>query len=255
MAAFGTLWLRASLALLWVTCVVCDEQPSEVGETTPEQELDQETTTTTTTTCNWPEQNIGMKTKETVTAGKKASKWIACEVCTERLLALFPPEGDNDQIEMILEMGLAQWLSDAKALCDMKNLAQLFSGRRMEIKVFTDGSAGMERIKGDPPFYNETNDNENEWHWKSFALQHACLETFRKNSEKIGKTVSKAYRKLAKKSTDAKATVKLVYTAVIVACQQVKVCKNAAKLIEAYNNRTVNSTEERVEVIPPHTEL
>lgn len=59
-----------------------------------------------------------------VEAGKEAARWIACEVCEERLLSLFPSSGDADSIDHFIEgETLVDSLGDAKSLCSMRPCA------------------------------------------------------------------------------------------------------------------------------------
>merc|ERR1719330_2219542 len=82
----------------------------------------------------------------------------------------------------------------------MRDLAGVFKGRRLEIETNNkDGSAKLVTAQeGKPPTYDEINTSELAFHWKSFALQHACMETFRKDGDLVAADLLKAYEKLRK---------------------------------------------------------
>merc|ERR1712232_934941 len=138
---------------------------------------------------NWPEETMGQRTSDRVSAGKRAAKYIACSVCEERVLALFPTGSDDvEAIGQVVEQDLPDQLGDAKKLCEMRGLAKLFRSHRLEIRTNPDGTASVEVTKNrGVPFYEEINTSELAFHWKSFALQHACTETFRRDGDAVTK--------------------------------------------------------------------
>mmetsp|Transcript_95534 Transcript_95534/g.308124 ORF Transcript_95534/g.308124 Transcript_95534/m.308124 type:complete len:232 (-) Transcript_95534:155-850(-) len=177
----------------------------------------------------WPEAGMGQRTSDRLSAGKRAAKYIACGVCEERVLSLFPGEGDADMIARFLEgESLTESLGDAKGLCGMRDLAKLFKGRRIEVETKPDGSALLSS-SSTIPFYEEINTSDLVFHWKSFALQHACTELFRKDGDEVAQGVVKAYHA----STGGGMPVeerKRVVEAVKAGCRMARTCKAAAKL-------------------------
>lgn len=178
---------------------------------------------------------MGQRTSERVSAGKRAAKYIACTVCEERVAALFPANADADQIGHVVEAELGEHLGDAKTLCAMKGLARIFRGRRLEVSPKPDGSAELKETKKHP-LYEEINTSELAFHWKSLAVQHACMETFRKDGDAVAGAFEKAYSALAKAADEAGAplapsgTMAPVWEAARSACRKTKTCKAAAKL-------------------------
>ncbi|CAK0868690.1 unnamed protein product [Prorocentrum cordatum] len=178
---------------------------------------------------------MGQRTSERVSAGKRAAKYIACTVCEERVAALFPSDADADQIGRVVEAEIGDHLGDAKTLCAMKPLARLFRGRRLEVSPKPDGSAELRATKKHP-LYEEINTSELAFHWKSLAVQHACMETFRKDGDAVAAAFGKAYAALAEaadEAGDAKqpgGALAPVWAAAQSACRKARMCRAAAKL-------------------------
>lgn len=186
----------------------------------------------------WPDESMGQRTSERVSAGKRAAKYIACRVCEERVYSLFPP--GVSEVELVgqsMDEDVPEKLGDVKALCDMKSLAKLFRSRRLEVVPNPDGSAAFEnRGAGKAPFYEEINTSELAFCWRSFAVQHACMETFRRDGDVVLKGLEKAYRKIESDNKDespsAEDLQRELMSASRKACHQTKMCKAAAKLAD-----------------------
>merc|ERR1712034_45222 len=122
-------------------------------------------------------------------------------------------------------------------LCEMRDLAKLFQSRRLEVKTKLDGSAVLESNDAASaiPFYEEINTSDLAFHWKSFAVQHACGEIFRRDGDAITEGLVDAYRQLeSDDSRVAKSADDLgrqVFLVVRTACSQAKMCKAATKLV------------------------
>lgn len=189
----------------------------------------------------WPTAGIGQRTSDRVSAGKQAAKYIACGVCEERLMELFvtlvPGPGDRlpdeDSVTQFLDGdGLGDALGDAKSVCEMRDLAKLFRSRRMEVQTNPDGSAVLSKVGVDspPPFYEEINKSELAFHWKSFAVQHACTETFRRDGDAVAKEVIDAYRR-GEDSPGEEPGQRLAMAAKA-GCRRAKTCRAATKKIK-----------------------
>lgn len=187
----------------------------------------------------WPDEGMGQRTPERVSAGKRAAKYIACNVCEERVLALIPPGGDLDMISPVVENNLGDWIGDTKGLCEMRGLANLFRNRRLEVKTKPDGSAVLATVQSSSkiPFYEEINTSELAFHWKSFAVQHACAETFRRDGDAITRGFEKAYAKITgEHGATAEDIMRELLLAARKACGQAKMCKAATKLMGERTN-------------------
>eukprot|EP00746_Dinoflagellata_sp_MGD_P162555 gnl/MRDRNA2_/MRDRNA2_90168_c0_seq1.p1 gnl/MRDRNA2_/MRDRNA2_90168_c0~~gnl/MRDRNA2_/MRDRNA2_90168_c0_seq1.p1 ORF type:complete len:243 (-),score=45.24 gnl/MRDRNA2_/MRDRNA2_90168_c0_seq1:41-688(-) len=184
---------------------------------------------------SWPAEDLGQRTSEKVSAGKRAAKWIACDVCKVRVAALFKEEIDEEQVGDVLENSLGEWLGDAKKLCDMKGLAQLFRGQKAEIVTHDDGSAEM-KFKGQgekAPFYEEINTSDLVFHWKSLALQHACMEVFRKSGDLVHEGIKAEYESLSQRKDVMQGTpFDRLMKATYKSCREAKFCKASDKLRE-----------------------
>ncbi|CAJ1375868.1 unnamed protein product [Effrenium voratum] len=133
----------------------------------------------------WPSDQMGPRSAERVRAGKRAGKFIACTVCEHVLLSQFASPLAVEGIRKVLASEeLSEALGDAKGLCAMKRLAQLFRRARLEVAIAPDGTAEMRTAKGEP-FYEEINKSELAFHWKSFAVEHACVEIFRSDGDLV----------------------------------------------------------------------
>mmetsp|Transcript_15710 Transcript_15710/g.23916 ORF Transcript_15710/g.23916 Transcript_15710/m.23916 type:complete len:261 (+) Transcript_15710:1-783(+) len=188
-------------------------------------------------TFPWPEASIGQRTSDRVSAGKRAAKYIACEVCEERSLSLFPNTGDVDEIGAFMDVEhFSDKLSDAKTLCGMRSLAKLFKGRKMEVQTFADGTARLSKLDLDAPapFYEEINTSDLAFHWQSYAVQHACTEIFRRDGEELAKAIEANFYKFD--NTDPRRLPKpeevrqRISKAVSVSCRTARLCKEADKL-------------------------
>jgi len=182
------------------------------------------------TTYDWPDGGMAQRTTDRVAAGKRAAKYIACDVCSERVLALFPPKAHDEDMERIFEAGSpSEWLGDVKELCAMKGLAQLFKQRRLVVDARPDGTAKLEKSDS-TPFYEEINTSDLVFHWKSFAIREACTEVFRRDGEAVAVGLEKAYNEFLSKGKDAE-PLELLVRASHRACRQTKACKAANKLL------------------------
>jgi len=183
----------------------------------------------------WPDKGMGQRTSERVAAGKRAAKYIHCEVCEEVVLDLLPwrPAIDVEGIDRLLESGkFAEALGEAKKLCGMKHLAQLLTHRRMEITTKPDGSAEMKQLpQGQQPFYEEINTSELVFHWQSLAVQHSCTEVFRKDGDIIAQGFEEAYRRTDEAASDGEGELaRRVVLAAREACHSARMCRSAHKL-------------------------
>eukprot|EP00927_Polykrikos_kofoidii_P060721 TRINITY_DN55643_c0_g1_i1.p1 TRINITY_DN55643_c0_g1~~TRINITY_DN55643_c0_g1_i1.p1 ORF type:complete len:221 (+),score=42.85 TRINITY_DN55643_c0_g1_i1:109-771(+) len=181
---------------------------------------------------NWPEVGMGSRTSERVSAGKRAAKYIACEVCEERVFAHFPKKPEEDKVnELFDDGGLADLFGDVKEFCGMRKLAQIFRGERLEVKPKSDGSAVVQRAAdGSIPFYEEINTSELAFHWLSLAIQHACTETFRRDADTIVKDLEKAFRSSAGLDGMGRDLPMRLRFAARKGCSRSKMCKAAVKL-------------------------
>lgn len=185
----------------------------------------------------WPKEDVGQRTSEAVGAGKRAAKHIACGVCTARLtdLVVKITSGGGDRLpdedsisEVLASDTLSDALGDTKSVCEMKVLASLFRSLRVEVETKADGTAALSNKGADAPlpFYEEINKSELLFHWKSFAVQHACTETFRRDGDEIARGVEAAFRKGMGSAEDA---MQRLAMAVHWGCGQAKMCRAARK--------------------------
>eukprot|EP00747_Dinoflagellata_sp_TGD_P179239 gnl/TRDRNA2_/TRDRNA2_29733_c0_seq1.p1 gnl/TRDRNA2_/TRDRNA2_29733_c0~~gnl/TRDRNA2_/TRDRNA2_29733_c0_seq1.p1 ORF type:complete len:362 (+),score=99.67 gnl/TRDRNA2_/TRDRNA2_29733_c0_seq1:23-1108(+) len=148
----------------------------------------------------WPDEAMAQRTTERVSAGKRAAKWIPCEVCQERILDFFPQNGDNDGMRRMIDTThLEESLSsENKQLCEMRTLAKIFRERNLYIQTDPDGSAKLVTYDGEgQPFYEEINTSDLLFHWKSLAIHQACVDIFRRDGEDLAQAVKQAYIRMA----------------------------------------------------------
>lgn len=186
----------------------------------------------------WPDANMGQRTSERVSAGKRAAKYIACDVCEELTFSVMPAFHETAAIEKLdtfMEEEVSGILGDVKPLCNMKDLAVIFKRRKLEIQTHPDGSAKMDKSKdGKSPDYDEINTSELAFHWKSFALQHACMEVFRKDGDAIAAALRTEYSRIRDQHSDEEVAYNewfRMFTRMIqTSCKKSKVCKAQEKL-------------------------
>eukprot|EP00440_Ansanella_granifera_P016737 gb/GFBE01018182.1/.p1 GENE.gb/GFBE01018182.1/~~gb/GFBE01018182.1/.p1 ORF type:complete len:234 (+),score=57.40 gb/GFBE01018182.1/:1-702(+) len=190
----------------------------------------------------WPSDSIGERTTERVAAGKRAGKYIACTVCEHVLMSSFPKPHDPESVRKIMgNEELAEKLSDSKATCGMKRLARLFKGSKLEVVGQPDGTAVMRMPKSkSEPFYEEINKSELAFHWKSFAVEHACLEVFRQNTDRMSVSLMKEFDQLSSEASgqdagagdeaDEQELKERLRSAIEVSCRHAKYCKSSEKL-------------------------
>merc|ERR1740129_1368418 len=87
----------------------------------------------------WPDTQLGPRSSDRVSAGKRAAKFIACDVCWLRTLALLPGNGDIEEMDTWMREQLPEDLGDAKELCEMRTLATMFKRQKTDIKTSADG--------------------------------------------------------------------------------------------------------------------
>ncbi|CAE8598383.1 unnamed protein product, partial [Polarella glacialis] len=197
----------------------------------------------------WPDDSIGERSVERVTAGKRAGKYIACSVCESVLISQFPRNSDLEHVKKILGAEpLLDLLGDAKETCGMRRLAKLFKASKLEVVGKLDGSAIMRTTASkSEPFYEEINKSELAFHWKSFAVEHACREIFRHSAEEISASLGPAFEQVAAdaehrrggeegaehsdaEEAGAQELKEWISSAVRTSCRQAKFCKASEKL-------------------------
>ncbi|CAE7036816.1 unnamed protein product [Symbiodinium sp. CCMP2592] len=146
----------------------------------------------------WPSDSIGERTVERISAGKRAGKFIACTVCEHVVQSALPKTSEVDDLRKILASEeFVEHLGDAKTTCGMKRLATLFKRLKLEVAALPDGTAELRATKShSEPFYEEINKSELAFHWKSFAVEHACLEVFRQDADSVHSAMLKEFDKL-----------------------------------------------------------
>lgn len=176
----------------------------------------------------WPSSGVGQRTSERISAGKRAAQYIACSVCEIRVRALFPDAGDADTYLQVFESGSAEEaLSNVKDLCNMRDLADIFRSRLLEVKTQPDGSASLGKSTDEqPPFYEEINTSDLAFHWQSFAVQHACSEAFRRDGDLVSEVLEKSFNILLETNNPQHAIDRTVTRA----CRKVKTCQAAKQL-------------------------
>ncbi|CAE7302399.1 TTN [Symbiodinium natans] len=147
---------------------------------------------------HWPSDSIGERTTERVSAGKRAGKFIACTVCEHVVQSALPKTSEVDDVRKILASEeFIEHLGDAKVFCGMKRLATLFKRLKLEVATLPDGTAELRATKSQSePFYEEINKSELAFHWKSFAVEHACLEVFRQDADSLHSAMLTEFDKL-----------------------------------------------------------
>eukprot|EP00930_Biecheleria_cincta_P064372 TRINITY_DN49952_c0_g1_i1.p1 TRINITY_DN49952_c0_g1~~TRINITY_DN49952_c0_g1_i1.p1 ORF type:complete len:232 (-),score=64.17 TRINITY_DN49952_c0_g1_i1:58-753(-) len=184
----------------------------------------------------WPNDSIGERTTERVAAAKRAGKYIACQVCEQVVLSKLPRPHDQEQISKF--MGgeeFSEQMDDVKSTCNMKRLAKTFKFSKLEVVTQPDGTAVMRSSASkSEPFYEEINRSELAFHWKSFAVEHACQETFRRGAA-VSSSLRKAFDRLAgeqsrEEEVGEQELKERVRSAVKASCQRAKFCKASVKL-------------------------
>lgn len=185
----------------------------------------------------WPNDSIGERTTQRVAAGKRAGKYIACQVCEQVVLSKLPRPHDQEQISKFLGgEEFSDQMDDVKATCNMKRLAKTFKFSKLEVVGQPDGTAVMRSAASkSEPFYEEINKSELAFHWKSFAVEHACLETFRQGGPQVSSNLLKAFDRLSKEQNREEEVgeqelKERVRSAVKASCRRAKFCKASVKL-------------------------
>eukprot|EP00928_Gymnodinium_smaydae_P088648 TRINITY_DN72712_c0_g1_i1.p1 TRINITY_DN72712_c0_g1~~TRINITY_DN72712_c0_g1_i1.p1 ORF type:complete len:245 (-),score=50.66 TRINITY_DN72712_c0_g1_i1:40-732(-) len=180
----------------------------------------------------WPDAAMGQRTPERVSAGKRAAKYIACDMCEERIVGLFAKASDAESVTRVLEDDFGEALGDAKKLCGMRDVAKLLKARRLEVVTKPDGTAAL-RTSENVPFYEEINTSDLVFHWKSLAVQHACMEVFRRDGDAVAEAFAQAYReKFEQLVSGGASALDAVRKTAQGACRQAKSCRWSAKLLE-----------------------
>lgn len=181
----------------------------------------------------WPSDSIGERTVERISAGKRAGKFIACTVCEHVVQSALPKTSEVDDLRKILASEeFVEHLGDAKTTCGMKRLATLFKRLKLEVAALPDGTAELRATKShSEPFYEEINKSELAFHWKSFAVEHACLEVFRQDADSVHSAMLKEFDKLvADTPTEEQEVRGQMHTAAQTACGRTKFCRASRAL-------------------------
>eukprot|EP00931_Biecheleriopsis_adriatica_P107713 TRINITY_DN82036_c0_g1_i1.p1 TRINITY_DN82036_c0_g1~~TRINITY_DN82036_c0_g1_i1.p1 ORF type:complete len:364 (+),score=92.55 TRINITY_DN82036_c0_g1_i1:78-1169(+) len=153
-------------------------------------------------TGEWPESDLGPKTPERTNAGKRASKYLSCDVCQVQLMGLLLEhnqsafEEDRGRLdEWLATDELEEVLEDSGKLCDVQKLMHnvfFFGG---EFKTNPDGTAALVLTGGDVESqWQQRGDAEEVYNWKVLAMHTSCQETFRQDSTKIAKGLKKGWK-------------------------------------------------------------
>eukprot|EP00435_Cladocopium_sp_Y103_P040485 s2070_g11.t1 len=186
----------------------------------------------------WPPEQIGERSSERVRAGKRAAKFIACTVCEQVVHSNFPKPHALDSIRKTFSSEELHERHDAKGSCAMKRLAQLFKRQKLEVTALPDGTAEIRTAKTEP-FYEEINKSELAFHWKSFALQHACSEVFRSDAEDVHRAMEREFERLAQDLPHEhdEEVQELLRRAVQRGCQASRFCRAARTQRVAHHHR------------------
>lgn len=184
----------------------------------------------------WPEVQMGPRTSDRVIAGKRAAKFIACSVCHERVGSFLPymSEMGEEELDDFMAEGLPDVLGDVQEVCKMSDLAEIFNRRKMEIKTSLDGTARVVMVEDSKQqLYDESNASDI-FDWKAFALQHACIGIFRKDSDVVAKEVKDGFDTMRSKWKENKEEIQKFFQALGVAvgsgCKKASMCKAQLKL-------------------------
>eukprot|EP00929_Paragymnodinium_shiwhaense_P121102 TRINITY_DN9321_c0_g3_i3.p1 TRINITY_DN9321_c0_g3~~TRINITY_DN9321_c0_g3_i3.p1 ORF type:complete len:133 (-),score=45.24 TRINITY_DN9321_c0_g3_i3:435-833(-) len=119
----------------------------------------------------------------------------------------------------------------------MRKLADVFTAARLEVDPRPDGTAGLKRSEdGKRPFYEPINTSELAFYWLSLALQHACMEAFRRDADAVADGFQEAFKKSPDASGQADdemavdALLRRIRSSAAKGCRQARTCKAALKL-------------------------
>lgn len=146
----------------------------------------------------WPEDDLGPRSPERIAAGKQAAKFIGCQVCTVQLMALLMDNSNRDtgSLDQWIRGGvIADMLEDAKNFCEFSRLMSTTEAMGYELETLPEGRARLAHVEGEADWMAPT--DETDFNWKAFAVHHSCLETFRRDGEKVAKSAKKAWKSRA----------------------------------------------------------
>lgn len=184
-------------------------------------------------TYSWPPADVSKKTPAKVGAGKRAARYIACEVCTVVMTAaLNVKKSDHERVGSILQLlsngTFAEELGDTKDLCNPTVLFAWLRAGRFDVLTAPNGTARLERTPEHDVHYEDSLSNDAAFHWKSYAAHQACLDSFRGGGTD---TIQRSLRKQLKaylggkltETTSVEVAVKLP-EASATACRSTKPC-------------------------------
>lgn len=188
-------------------------------------------------TSPWPSDGMSQRTSDKVKAAKRAAKFLGCDMCAITLASRVPHEAEA--FAEYLKLGkLADLLSDATGLCKMKVLADTLRAARLEVETYSNGTAELKRRAEGVPFYEDINTSDLIFHWKSLAVQHACLEVFRrKGGDAVAAGVLKASESLQHDDSSRDEQEMNINRALYVGCRESRTCKKEVKRRETTEKR------------------
>eukprot|EP00747_Dinoflagellata_sp_TGD_P181507 gnl/TRDRNA2_/TRDRNA2_35370_c0_seq1.p1 gnl/TRDRNA2_/TRDRNA2_35370_c0~~gnl/TRDRNA2_/TRDRNA2_35370_c0_seq1.p1 ORF type:complete len:430 (-),score=128.53 gnl/TRDRNA2_/TRDRNA2_35370_c0_seq1:65-1354(-) len=186
----------------------------------------------------WPPVEYAARTSERFVAGKRAGTHIACDVCIERMIATFPKDADKDQIKRHIDSGyLKEDMGDVKKFCVMDDLTMIMKEKKLQVKPLPDGTAELRPTeRGQMPYYEDmTSDSdggaETLFHWPSFAIQHACIQQFRKDDLVILKGFEKHFLKHPEKDDDIRKAIK---DSAHFGCHKSRFCRESVETLKKH---------------------
>lgn len=126
---------------------------------------------------HWPDDDVAPKTPERFRAAKQAARHIGCDLCA--VVTAFFVKMESEAFEKVLASGvMAKELANSEKICTMKNIAGALREAELALQPASDGTVRL--LQGESsiqPSDNEGDDEDN-FHWKAFAVQEGCRKTF-----------------------------------------------------------------------------
>lgn len=178
------------------------------------------------TIVEWPEDDLGPRSPERVAAGKQASKFIGCQVCNIQMMALLMDNSKRDagSLDQWIRGGaLADVLDNAGEFCKFGRLMSTVEAMGHELEILPE-RVRLTRVEGEADWIAPTDDDA--FNWKAFAVHHSCLETFRRDGEKVAKAAKKAWKSHAGGEADEEegGLMRVLNSVVNEACFSAKTC-------------------------------
>lgn len=147
----------------------------------------------------FPTEDTLAKGPVSASASRRAARVLGHSVCQLQVIAAYIHRGNAEAINRWLTKGgLSEMVESAKYFCQLGVLTYNlnFFGFELQIRNSTHGEDKRAVLVGNSEYHWSESESEHQSNWKLDAVHAACMETFRRDGDRIAEAVRKAWIKI-----------------------------------------------------------